>query len=238
MKIALLGYGKMGKAIEAIAVNRKHEICLKIDSSNAKELNAETLKEADVAIEFSRPDVALKNISLCLESNVPIVVGTTGWYEKYSEIKEQFEEQKGALLTATNFSVGVNLFFELNKKLAQLMSPISDYKARITEVHHTEKLDSPSGTAISLAEQIIDNHATYSAWKNEESNQASDLVIESIREHDVKGTHEIVYESAIDRISIEHFAKNREGFALGAVIAAEFLKNNTGVFTMKDVLNL
>ena len=180
----------------------------------------------------------MKNISLCLKSSVPVVVGTTGWYGHYSEIQAQFKQQNGALLTATNFSVGVNLFFELNKKLAQLMHPISDYKASIKEVHHTEKLDSPSGTAISLAEQIIKEHSGYSHWVNEKSNAADNLVIESIREHDVKGTHEVIYESSIDRISIEHFAKNLEGFAYGAVLAAEFLTNKTGVFTMKDVLNL
>jgi 4-hydroxy-tetrahydrodipicolinate reductase len=236
MKIALIGYGKMGKSIEKIAVERGHEISLKIGSNNTHELKPEAIRQADAAIEFTQPEMASKHIKMCLNSQVPIVIGTTGWYEHYNELKQLCNEQKGSMLAATNFSVGVNLFFELNRQLAKLMSPMSDYKASIEEIHHTEKLDSPSGTAITLAEGLIEEHPRYNKWENESSPEESVLEIHSKREPGVPGTHIISYESDIDRISIEHLAKNRKGFALGAVLAAEFIAGKQGVFSMKDVL--
>lgn len=236
MKIAILGYGKMGKEVESIAIERKHQVPVKINSKNADQLSQELLQETDVAIEFSKAESAVDNIKLCIKSGIPVVVGTTAWYNQWNDVKKYCEEKNGSLLTATNFSVGVNLFFELNRKLAQLMDQQTDYKAEITEIHHTEKLDSPSGTAISLAEQIIDSHNAYDRWANTKSKKPAELGILSKREVDVKGTHQVQYESPIDRIKIEHFAKNRKGFALGAVLAAEFLQNKKGIFKMKDVL--
>ena len=236
MKIALLGYGKMGKAIEEIALERNHEIVLKINSTNLQDLNAENISKADTAIEFSKPSSAVANIELCLENNIPVAVGTTGWYDSYELVKSKCDENKGSLLTATNFSIGVNLFFELSRKFAQLMSSREEYKAEIEEIHHTQKLDSPSGTAITLAENVINNHAIYNKWENETSDQST-LGIISKREPEVPGTHELTFESSIDKISLRHEAKNRKGFALGAVLAAEYIYNKDGIFTMQDVLN-
>ncbi len=238
MNIAILGYGKMGKAIEEIARERGHEIALKINSANLEELNKENLSECDVAIEFSRPENAKENINRCIEAKLPIVVGTTGWYDNYELICQAVEESGSALLAATNFSVGVNLFFELNKKLAEMMSPQKDYKAEIEEIHHLQKLDSPSGTAITLAEGLIGNHSEYQEWKNEKVDEEGTLSIISKREEKVPGTHIIKYSSKIDEIEITHTAKNRKGFALGSVLAAEFLYGKSGIYQMKDVLNI
>lgn len=239
MKLAILGYGKMGRAIERMAVNRGHEVYLKINSSNKDELTAKKLSEADVIIEFSTPALAVKHILECFKVETPIVIGTTGWYEDFEAISEACKKSNGTMISATNFSVGVNLFFELNKKLAQLMNSRPEYKASITEIHHTEKLDSPSGTAISLAEGILENHKQYDNWVNKlESSKDETFPIHSIRKDDVKGTHLINYESDIDRITIEHFAKNRDGFALGAILAAEFIQKKIGIFSMQDVLKL
>lgn len=237
MKIALIGYGKMGKAIDAIATERGHSIALKITSSNREDLNQEALQNVDVAIEFSRPDFAISNIEKCLNNHTPIVIGTTGWYENYDRIEQMCAKNDSALLAATNFSIGVNLFFELNRSLALLMNPRKDYKASIEEIHHTEKLDSPSGTAITLAEGIIEQHSSYSYWQEGGPLDENTLNIEAIRQPNVPGTHEITYGSEIDSISIKHIAKNRKGFALGAVLAAEFIHNKKGVFSMRDVLN-
>lgn len=236
MKIALIGYGKMGKEIEQLALDRQHQIVLKIDPKT--EDSFEQLKQADVAIEFSSPTSAVPNIEQCLMQQVPVVVGTTAWYDQWEQIKQLCEEKDGSLLAATNFSVGVNLFFELNRQLAQVMRNQTDYQAQIDETHHLEKLDHPSGTAITLAEGLIANHEQYNAWINEPSKKAEVLPILSHREAGVPGTHQIKYSSAIDEISIEHKAKNRKGFALGAVMAAEYIANKKGIFTMKDVLNL
>ncbi len=238
MKIAIIGYGKMGKAIDAIATERGHSIPLKITSTNLQDLNATTLQDIDVAIEFSRPEFAIENIENCLNNSTPIVVGTTGWYKDFERIQSLCKEKNTALLAATNFSVGVNLFFELNKTLARLMNPRKEYKATIEEIHHTEKLDSPSGTAITLAEGIIEQHNAYSSWQEGSVEKEEILPIEALREPEVPGTHEITYESEIDIISIKHLAKNRKGFALGAVLAAEYIHNKKGVFNMQDVLNL
>tara|TARA_B100001109_G_scaffold255856_1_gene261711 strand:- start:739 stop:1455 length:717 start_codon:yes stop_codon:yes gene_type:complete len=237
MKLAIIGYGKMGKEIEKIALERNHEVILKIDSKNTHLLTDGSLAEADAAIEFSKPEKAVENILACFEAEVPVAVGTTGWYKEWEEVQDECESQDACLLTATNFSVGVNLFFELNRKLAQLISKRGEYKAQIKEIHHTQKLDSPSGTAISLADDLIERHPAYSKWVNEESKEESSLEILSYRESSVPGTHEIIYDSSIDEISIKHTAKNRKGFALGSVLAAEFIQNKIGIYTMKDVLN-
>jgi 4-hydroxy-tetrahydrodipicolinate reductase len=237
MKIAIIGYGKMGKVIEKVANERGHEIVLKIDSNNTEQMTDGSLKQADVAIEFSRPESALENITACLKQSVPVAIGTTGWYDHFEEVKALCQENDCAMLPATNFSVGVNIFFELNRQLAKLIEQRPEYSAKIEETHHTEKLDSPSGTAITLAEDIIKEHGQYQEWKNQLTNQKAILDVISYREPKVPGTHTITYDSEIDSISIEHKAKNRAGFALGAVLAAEYIVDKTGVFTMKDVLN-
>ena len=236
MKIALLGYGKMGKAIESIAVERGHEVVLKINSKNLEALTVENLKLADVAIEFSNPERVLSNIKSCLQAGTPIAVGTTGWYENKNEVYHQVKELDGSFLAASNFSIGVNLFFEVNRRLAELMSQQESYSSEIKEIHHTEKLDSPSGTAISLAEEIIQHNSAYSFWENRPSEKKEALEIRSYREPEVPGTHEVIYHSDIDTISIKHQAKNRKGFALGAVLAAEFIYTEKGIFSMQDVL--
>lgn len=238
MKIALIGYGKMGKAIEKLALDKGHEIVLKINSSNLNLLNVEHLAKADVAIEFSKPSTVINNIRLAFEAKTPIVVGTTGWNELYDEIVKECKAANAAILSASNFSIGVNLFFQLNTYLAKLMEKHSDYKAEIEEVHHLQKLDSPSGTAISLADQLISNHQHYNKWVNEKSTETGTLGIKSLREEGVPGTHIITYQSNIDSISIQHEAKSRLGFAMGALISAEFLHGKKGVFTMQDVLKL
>jgi 4-hydroxy-tetrahydrodipicolinate reductase len=240
MRIALIGYGKMGKTIEEIAVQRGHEISLKINSQHP--LSIANLEDTDVAIEFTRPELAAEHITYCVDHQIPIVVGTTAWTEKLPELTNYVQKQNAALLHASNFSIGVNIFFEINKHLASLMSEHSEYKAQIDEIHHLQKLDAPSGTAISLANQILENNDSYFSWVLGEENAPhtceGQLGITSFRETDVPGTHTITYSSEIDTISITHEAHNRKGFALGAVIAAEFLYGKTGVFTMKDVLKL
>ncbi len=240
MRIALFGYGKMGKEIEKIALDRGHTITGKINKSNPKE-NLD-LNSVDVVIEFSAPELAHEHIQFCLKNNIPIVIGTTGnWYNQLDDLKKICLQKKGAMLYATNFSLGVNLFFAVNKYLAKLMNEYPDYSASITEIHHTQKLDAPSGTGISIAEQIISNHSAYTKWENvttENLKDSTSLSIESLRLPDVPGTHEVKYESEIDTIEIKHTAHNRKGFALGSVIAAEWLIKNKGVFTMNDVLNL
>jgi 4-hydroxy-tetrahydrodipicolinate reductase len=232
MKIALLGYGKMGKVIEKIALERGHQIVLKKTSTTT----FEGLSTADVAIDFSVPDVAVENISTCLEKGIPIISGTTGWLEKYDEMVVLCNEKKGAFLYGSNFSLGVNLFFELNSYLAQLMSKFKEYNVSMEEIHHTQKLDKPSGTAISLAKDIIKNSEKKN-WSIESPSE-NDLFIDVKRIENVPGTHTVTYNSEVDFIEIKHIAHNREGFALGSVIAAEWIADKKGVFTMKDVLNL
>ncbi|MCB9223095.1 MAG: 4-hydroxy-tetrahydrodipicolinate reductase [Crocinitomicaceae bacterium] len=238
MNIALFGYGKMGKVIERIAVERGHTITAKIDRDNPKE--SADLSNTDVVIEFSVPDSAQDNIRFCIDHQLPIVIGTTGWYQHLGALTDYCNSNNGALLHATNFSVGVNIFFEINKRLAQLMSSQDQYRASVIEIHHTEKLDAPSGTGITLCEGIIDNHTKYDKWENVKLSEISDkgaLSIESVRLQNVPGTHEIKYASLVDEIEIKHTAHNRDGFGLGSVIAAEWIKGKKGVFTMKDVLN-
>lgn len=237
MKIALIGYGKMGKAIEKIAIDRGHEIVFTVTSQNAN-YTPKDLNQADVAIEFSLPEKAIDNIEKCFAAHVPVVVGTTGWYEQFNEMVAKCEMEKGGLFHATNFSVGVNIFFEVNKKLAKLMDNHPDYRINMTEIHHTQKVDEPSGTAISLASQIIDNVERKHAWKLGENGMSVEIPIKAEREGQVPGTHIINYENEIDLITIKHEAKNRQGFALGAVLAAEFMFEKTGVFTMSDMLAL
>jgi 4-hydroxy-tetrahydrodipicolinate reductase len=241
MKIALIGYGKMGKAIEEIALFRGHTISHRFDAENPFLQHFFTPDETDIAIEFTRPELAVPHIHHALSQELPIVVGTTAWHDDLPAVVQQVEAENGALLHASNFSVGVNILFALNKKLAQLMS-IQPYHASIEEIHHLQKLDAPSGTAVSLAKDIIENHSSYQKWELVEgiygNYPATTLPVSAIREPDVPGTHVVNYESEVDSISLIHEAHNRKGFATGAVIAAEFLFGKKGTFTMSDVLNL
>jgi 4-hydroxy-tetrahydrodipicolinate reductase len=233
MKIALLGYGKMGKVIERIALERGHEIVLRKGQSDT----FEGLAQADVAIDFSVPTAAVVNISTCLNENIPIVSGTTGWLEQYDEMVRLCEAKNGTFLYGSNFSLGVNLFFELNEYLAKMMARFADvYKVSMEEIHHIQKLDSPSGTAISLAKGII-QHSDYESWTEDQA-QENQIHINAKRIENVPGTHSVFYQSEVDFIEIKHVAHNREGFALGSVLAAEWIQGKKGVFTMKDVLNL
>ncbi len=238
MKIALLGYGKMGQEIEKIALSRGHEIVLKIDINNQHENTAENLKKADVAIDFSIPSSAYPNIMKCFEADTPVVCGTTGWLEKYDEVTSYCQTHRKTLFYASNYSVGVNLFFALNKKLAQLMNSQTDYEVSMEEIHHIHKLDAPSGTAITLAEAIVENLDRKNQWELDRATKDDSLVISAVRQGEVPGTHSVTYDSAVDYLEIKHVAKSRKGFALGAVIAAEFSAGKTGFFSMNDVLNL
>lgn len=232
MKIALLGYGKMGKVIERIALERGHEIILRKTSSDS----FDGLEQADAAIDFSVPDAAVTNISECLNRGIPVISGTTGWLEEYHKIAELCEQKDGAFIYGSNFSLGVNIFFELNSHLAKMMGRLKDYKVSIEEVHHTQKLDAPSGTAITLAKEII-NHSDYAGWAIGNPKE-DDIFINAIREENVPGTHTVMYDSEVDSIEIKHTAHSREGFALGAVVAAEWLYGKKGIYSMKDVLGL
>ncbi len=238
MKIALIGYGKMGKAIEEIAVSKGHEIVLKIDVSTTADFTKENIQKADVAIEFTGPHTAFENITKCIQWGVPVVSGSTGWLDNFEKAKKLCEEKKGCLIYASNYSIGVNLFFEINKQVAALMEPYENYDVTMTETHHTEKKDAPSGTAISLAEQILAAIGRKKKWVNESSRDASDLIIRSERIDPAPGTHTVSYDSAIDSIEITHTAHTRKGFASGALLAAEFANQKIGIFTMKDVLGL
>jgi 4-hydroxy-tetrahydrodipicolinate reductase len=238
MKIALIGYGKMGKAIEEIALHRGHEIVLKIDQPNLHEFTKENLQCAEVAIEFTGPHSAVDNIRQLLEWTIPVVSGSTGWTDQLEDMKKKCTDHKGAFIYSSNYSVGVNIFFELNKRLAALMAQHHEYEVILEETHHTQKKDAPSGTAITLAEQIIDKVHRKKQWVNKLSDNPEDLEIISQRVDPAPGTHSVKYSSAIDSIEIIHTAHNRKGFAEGAVIAAEFLREKTGFFTMKEVLHL
>ena len=237
MKIALIGYGKMGKAIEEIALQKGHTICLTIDLQNLQDLTKDNLQKADVAIEFTSPENAANNILQCFDAGVPVVCGTTGWLNNFDKVKDICIEENGSFLYASNFSIGVNIFFELNKKLAELMSK-QDYNITIEETHHTQKKDAPSGTAITIAEQIIKELSHKKRWVNQESNNAEDLSIISHRIDPAAGTHAVKYSSDVDNIEIIHTAHNRNGFANGAVLAAEFIRGKKGIFSMRDVLGI
>ncbi|MEO7801425.1 MAG: 4-hydroxy-tetrahydrodipicolinate reductase [Ginsengibacter sp.] len=238
MNIALIGYGKMGKAIEGIALQKGHHIVLKIDVDNYYDFTSENLRKANVAIEFTTPDTAIANIRKCFEADIPIVVGTTGWLNELDDIKKECEDKKGTLITATNFSIGVNLFFAINDYVSKLMSPYDTYDISLEETHHTQKKDAPSGTAITLAEQLLKNIPSKNKWVNEASNDDKHLAIISKRVDPAPGTHSVKYSSSIDDIEIIHTAHNREGFALGAVLAAEFIAGKKGIYSMKDVLGI
>ena len=237
MNIALIGYGKMGKAIEEIALIKGHTIALKIDMENQHELTAENLQKADVAIEFTGPETAAENIYSCIDAGIPVICGSTGWLSKLAAVEKYCIEKDGSFLYASNFSIGVNIFFELNSKLAKMMANFPEYEVSIDEVHHTGKKDSPSGTAISLAEQVIRETPLKSSWINSQPESDSQLHIVSRRIDPAPGTHTVKYSSAIDDIEIIHTAHNRKGFATGAVLAAEYIVNRKGIHTMKDVLS-
>ena len=228
----------MGKEIEKIAISRGHEISLKIDINNPEDLTIINLQKSDVAIEFTIPGSAIKNYNICFEAGIPVVSGTTGWLDKKDEVYNKCNNNNGTFFYASNFSVGVNLFFELNKKLADLMAPRTEYNVEMNEVHHTQKLDAPSGTAISLADDIITKLPGKQSWVNDEEPANYNINIKSERIGKVPGIHTIKYESDVDFIEITHSAKSREGFAFGAVIAAEYCLDNKGILSMKDLLKI
>lgn len=238
MNIALIGYGKMGKAIEEIALQNNHLVVLKVDADNLDELTVENLKTADVAIEFTNGDNAPANLLKCFDAGVPVVCGTTGWLSRFEEIKRICLEKNASLLYASNYSIGVNIFFELNKRLGELMQNQKEYDVEVEEIHHTEKKDAPSGTAITIGEEILKHLTSKKKWVNNASENAEELSIISKRIDPAAGTHKVTYHSAIDDIEIIHTAHNRKGFAAGAVLAAQFLQNKKGIFSMKDVLGL
>jgi 4-hydroxy-tetrahydrodipicolinate reductase len=238
MKVALIGYGKMGKAIHQILTDRGHEASLIIDLQNQDAFTAENLKTCDVAIEFTTPHTAQQNIETCIRAGVPVVSGSTGWMQHYPQVVELCKAENGSMLCASNFSVGVNIFFEINQLLAKLMNGHAAYDVTVDEIHHTAKKDAPSGTAITIAEQILANLNRKNSWVNAAAGEDTELAILSHRIDPAPGTHSVKYSSAIDDIEIIHTAHNRQGFALGAVLAAEYIWNKKGVFAMKDVLGL
>lgn len=242
MKIALLGYGKMGRIIEQFAQNRSHEIVLRIDENSLDQLTVENLRNADVAIDFSTPQSVMRNIEICFEAKLPLVVGTTGWYGQLQNVKDKCIESNNALLYGSNFSIGVNIFFYVNRILAKVMNPYPQYDAQVEEIHHTQKLDSPSGTAITIAEGILESLDRKDEWVNnlvdegeQVANQPNQLLIESLRIEDVPGTHTVIYSSEVDEIEFKHTAHSRAGFALGAVIAAEWLRGKKGFFSVENI---
>jgi 4-hydroxy-tetrahydrodipicolinate reductase len=236
MNIALIGYGRMGHEIESIAIKRGHFIKLIVDQDNEQDLNPVNLKGVDVAIEFSSPLAAFSNICRCLSEKVPVVSGTTGWLEKYKAVEVLCLKNQTSFIHSSNYSIGVNLLFRLNEELAKQMARYEDYTVSIEEIHHTKKLDAPSGTAITIADGIAGNHPGYKKWCFENEKTEGCIPIHSVREGMVPGTHSVVWDSDIDTITLKHEAKNRRGFALGAVVAAEFISKRKGVFTMKDVM--
>ncbi len=236
MKISLLGYGKMGKAIERFALEKDHEIVLKIDGKNIHQLTSANLRDCDVAIDFSLPSTAWDNISLCIDAGIPVISGTTGWTERMPEMTKYVKEKNGTFLYASNFSIGVNIFFEINHLLAELMNPHPQYEISMEEIHHIHKLDSPSGTGITLAQQIISALERKSKWEESETSGKDIIGIHSKREGMTPGTHSVSYVSPIDTIDIIHTAHSRDGFAKGALLAAEWIIGKVGIFTMKDVL--
>lgn len=244
MKIVLLGYGKMGQLIERFAMKRGHEVVLIVDEQNRDSISSEDLEDADIAIDFSTPHAALENISLCFESNLPLVVGTTGWYDHLDEVKATCLEAGQSLLYGSNFSIGVNIFFHINKLLAKAINPYKQYDVQVEEIHHIHKLDAPSGTAITIAEGILENNEDKSSWVNsvegsgeEVIPKANELLIESLRIEEVPGTHTVLYSSEVDQIEFKHTAHSREGFALGAVIAAEWLFGKKGFYQVTEMFD-
>ena len=236
MKIALIGYGKMGKEIEQILIARGHTIPLSIDLNNTNDLDTAHLQKVDVAIEFTTPSTAYGNVVKCLEEGVPVVCGTTAWLDKLPEVEQLCKEKNGAFFYASNYSIGVNIFFEINRRLAQLMNRFGEYDVTIEETHHTQKKDAPSGTAVTLAEGVLENLDRKQKWVCGTTTVPEELEVVAIRRSVVPGTHTVTYESDVDALSITHMAKSRRGFALGAVLAAEFLHGKTGIFSMKDLM--
>ena len=236
MKIALIGYGKMGKEIEQILIARGHTIPLIIDLNNTNDLDTAHLQKVDVAIEFTTPSTAYGNVVKCLEEGVPVVCGTTAWLDKLPEVEQLCKEKNGAFFYASNDSIGVNIFFEINRRLAQLMNRFGEYDVTIEETHHTQKKDAPSGTAVTLAEGVLENLDRKQKWVCGTTTVPEELEVVAIRRSVVPGTHTVTYESDVDALSITHMAKSRRGFALGAVLAAEFLHGKTGIFSMKDLM--
>jgi len=243
MNIALIGYGKMGQIIEKIAIDRNHEIVLIVDENNRDQITVKDLQQADIAIDFSTPSSVLENIDLCLEANLPLIVGTTGWYDQLEDVKEKCASGNNSLLYGSNYSIGVNVFFHINKLLAKAMSPYKQYEVQVEEIHHTQKLDAPSGTAITIAEGILGNYDGKSSWINNVIGEDDiipkndQLLIESHRLEDVPGTHTVLYSSEVDQIEFKHTAHSRAGFALGAVIAAEWLLEHPGFHNVTDMFN-
>lgn len=238
MKIALIGYGKMGRTIEETALLHQHEIVLKIDVANRNDFTKQNISKADVAIEFTTPDSAFENVMKCIEFGVPVVSGSTGWNHKIEEAKNFCNKQNGSFLYTSNFSIGVNIFFEVHKLLASLMALHPEYEVTIKEIHHTQKKDAPSGTAVTLAEQILAHLPQKKSWTNNETSKGEEISIISERIDPAAGIHEVKYSSEVDNIEIIHTAHSRKGFALGAVLAAEFIADQKGIFTMQDVLRL
>ena len=238
MKIAIIGYGKMGKIIEKIAIQKKHNIVLKIDDSNLNELTIENLQKADVAIEFTGPNSAYKNIMLCFDAKIPVVSGSTGWLDNYNTVKERCEKESQAFFYASNFSLGVNIFFKLNQHLAKIMNKFESFDVSVDETHHIHKLDAPSGTAITIAEGIISEMDRKDSWVKENSENKKQIAVKSFREGEHPGAHTVTYNSDIENIIITHESKNREGLAQGAVLAAEFIIGKTGMLSMDDLLNI
>ncbi len=238
MKIAIIGYGKMGKTIEKLAVQKGHEIVLKIDDSNLKDLIVENLKKADVAIEFTNPESAFKNINLCFDANLPVISGTTGWLDKFDRIKQRCEKENHAFFYASNYSLGVNIFFKLNQYLAKMMNKFENFDVSVDETHHIHKLDAPSGTAITIAEGIINEMDRKNAWVKEKAESPEQIAVKSFREGEIPGIHTVTYSSDVENIVITHESKNREGLAQGALMAAEFIVGKSGIFGMDDLLML
>ncbi len=238
MNIAILGYGKMGREIEKTALVRNHRITLVVDISNQEELTLENLRKADVALDFSTPGSAFQNILACFEAGVPIVCGTTGWLDRFNEVKILCEQRGGTFFYASNFSLGVNIFFAINRNLARIMDSIPDYDVRIREIHHIHKLDAPSGTAITLANDLIACVGRKEKWELNGQSVGSSVNISAVREDEVPGTHIITWDSPVDTIEISHEAKSRKGLAMGAVLAAEFIRDKKGVYSMQDLIKL
>ena len=238
MKIAIIGYGKMGKIIEKIAIQKKHDIVLKIDDSNLNELTIENLQKTDVAIEFTGPNSAYKNIMLCFDAKIPVVSGSTGWLDNYNTVKERCEKENQAFFYASNFSLGVNIFFKLNQHLAKIMNKFEGFDVSVDETHHIHKLDAPSGTAITVAEGIISEMDRKDSWVKESSENKKQIIVKSFREGEHPGEHTVTYNSDIENIIITHESKNREGLAQGAVLAAEFIIGKTGMLNMDNLLNI
>lgn len=238
MKIAIIGYGKIGKMIEKAAEEKGHTTGLIIDLINKSDLTVQNLTGHDVAIEFTSPDSAWHNISVCFDAEIPVVSGTTGWHDRINDLKERCLREKQAFVYSSNFSIGVNILFHINRQLARIMKPFSHYKPRIEEIHHTKKLDAPSGTAVSLAQGVMIEIPHLREWKLTDIKDDQTIPIKSVRADDIIGIHEVTYESDIDTVSIRHSAKSRKGFASGAILAAEFIQNKKGFFTMEDVLGI